>query len=95
MAFLLLYSPFLILLPVLLLALVLFVVVPGGFIIVLGFAYFLSAAFVGRVLRLATRRSGRATGARPPKVRAGAARSRLGSGDVTEGVSFPGGPPSQ
>src|SRR3954463_16250420 len=52
---LLLFSPALVLLPVLLLALVLFVVVPGGFIIVLGAASWVSMMCIG-LLRLAADR---------------------------------------
>ena len=52
MALLLLYSPAVILLPVVLLALVLFVVIPGGFMIVLGAASWVFAMSVG-LLQLA------------------------------------------
>lgn|SRR3954447_14565383 len=52
MALLLLYSPAVVLLPIVLLALVIFVVIPGGFVIVLGAASWVLMVFVG-LLRLA------------------------------------------
>jgi len=55
MALLLLYSPAVVLLPIVLLALVVFVVVPGGFVIVLGAASWVLFVFIS-LLRLAAER---------------------------------------
>jgi hypothetical protein len=82
MALLLLYSPAVVLLPVLLLALVLFVVVPGGFIIVLGAASWVFVVSIG-LLRLAADRLLRSAStnwrrtARPEPFRS-TKRSRIG-----------------
>lgn len=51
-----LYLPFLALSPILVVVAVVFVVIPGGFIIVLGGAYFLSVELVGLVGLAAARR---------------------------------------
>jgi hypothetical protein len=68
--FLLLYSPLLIFLPILLLAGIIFVVVPGGFIIVLaGVFYFASAGLIGLV-GLATKLRRHAIHANPQRSKA-------------------------
>jgi len=69
---LLLYSPVLIFLPIVLLGLIIFVVVPGGFIIVLGGAfYFLCVGLIG-LIGLATKR-------RRPAIQANRQRSAASS----------------
>jgi len=74
--FLLLFSPFLIFLPILLLGGIIFVVVPGGFIIVLGGAfYFASAGLIGLV-GLAAKLRPHAIHAKPQRSEASSARLR-------------------
>jgi len=73
---LLLYSPFLIFLPILLLGGIIFVVVPGGFIIVLAGAwYFASAGLIG-LFGLTTKHRRHAIDASAERSRASSARSR-------------------
>jgi hypothetical protein len=73
---LLLYSPVLIFLPILLLAGIIFVVVPGGLIIVLvGACYFASVGLIG-LFGLATKRRPHAIRANPQRRQARSARSR-------------------
>jgi hypothetical protein len=64
----LVYSPVLLCLPILLVVGLVFVVVPGGFIIVLGGLYWASAAFIG-LAGLAARRRERAARSRTRRTR--------------------------
>lgn len=73
---LLLYSPFLIFLPILLLGGIIFVVVPGGFIIVLAGAWYLASAGLIGLVGLATTRRRPAIHANPQGSAASSARLR-------------------
>jgi hypothetical protein len=73
---LLLYTPVLIFLPLMLLGGIIFVLVPGGFIIVLiGACYFASVALIG-LFGLATKPRRRAIRANPQRSAASSARLR-------------------
>jgi hypothetical protein len=74
--FLLLYSPLLIFLPILLLAGIIFVVVPGGFIIVLAGAYYFASAGLIGLVGLATKRRRHAIHANPQRSKARSALLR-------------------
>ena len=74
--FLLLYSPLLIFLPILLLLGIIFVVVPGGFIVVLAGAYYFASAGVVALVGLATKRRRHAIDAKPDRSRTSSARLR-------------------
>ncbi|HEX6460325.1 MAG TPA: hypothetical protein VF032_15495 [Thermoleophilaceae bacterium] len=76
MLFLLLYSPALIFLPILLLAGVIFVVVPGGFIVVLAGAYYLASAGAIWLVGLVTKRRRHTVHATPQRTKASSARLR-------------------
>ena len=89
---LILYAPFLLFLPIALVAGLLFVVVPGGFMIVLGAAYYLSVGFMGLVAlaakgrrdaRRASRRRVKQGSAVPRRTRLPAARSVAGPPTLT------------
>jgi hypothetical protein len=74
--FLLLYSPALIFLPILLLAGIVFVVVPGGFIVILAAVYYLASAGFIALVGLATKSRRHAIQAKPQRSKARAARLR-------------------
>jgi hypothetical protein len=76
MLLLLLYSPILLFLPILLLGFIIFVIVPGGFIVVLGGAlYFASVGLIGLV-GLATKGRQHTIRAKPQRSEASFARLR-------------------
>jgi hypothetical protein len=74
--FLLLYSPALIFLPILLLAGVIFVVVPGGFIVILAGAYYLASAGLIGLVGLVTKHRRHAMHTKPERSRMSSARLR-------------------
>ena len=91
---LILYAPFLLFLPIALVAGLLFVVVPGGFMIVLGAAYYVSVGFMGLVAlaakarrdaRRANRRRVKQNSPVPGRTRLPAARSVAGTTLIAAG----------
>lgn len=74
--FLLLYFPLLLFLPLLLLLGIVFVVVPGGFIVVLAGAYYFASAGLIGLFGLTTKHRRHAIDASAERSRASSARSR-------------------
>lgn len=82
------YWPSLFYLPILLIVGVVFLVVPGGFMIVGGAVYCAAASFTGYVAMAARRRRGpRATSRRPSRLRPTAGRPRRSGADIATPIA--------